>query len=114
MKPEDKKNFLVLMAMLGEAFKEDVSSERAKIYFEFLQNHPLSDVTYAFKRAIRELKFFPKVSELIEMMSPYEVDEEAPHIKSQNKEAIEYIKKIAAMIGKPMPKVDRISYKEKP
>jgi hypothetical protein len=112
MKIEDKKNFLVLMAMLGEAFKEDVSSERAKIYFEFLKDKPIFEISYAFKRAIRELKFFPKISEIIELMTPYEVDEEAPHIKSQNKEAVEYIKKMASIIGKPIPRVERLPYKE--
>lgn len=65
MQEKDKKEFLVLMATLSEAFKEDVSKERAKIYFEFLKGYSIEGIKYAIKRAIKELKFFPKISELL-------------------------------------------------
>lgn len=65
MQEKDKKEFLVLMAMLAEAFKEDISKDRAKIYFDFLKPYSMDGIRYAFKRAIKELRFFPKIAELL-------------------------------------------------
>ncbi len=68
MQEKDKKEFLVLMAMVETAFNEQVSKERAKIYFDFLKNYSMQGVRYAINRAIKELKFFPKVSELLQFL----------------------------------------------
>jgi len=114
MKPEDKKAFLVLMAMLSEAFNEQISAERGKIYFEFLEKHPLYEVSYAIKEAIRKNKFFPKISELLEPLeNKWSSDiksEESLYVKGKNKEALEYISKIAKLIGN-VPKQKQIQHK---
>ena len=108
MKPENKKEFILLMAMLAEAFKDPVSSERAKIYFEFLEKYPLYLITWGVKRAIRELKFFPKISELIELMGDHHGWGSGPSLeylvegeKKEEIQAIEYIKRMANLIGGP-------------
>ena len=68
MKDTDKKYFLVLMATLEEAFKEEMSPERGKLYFEFLNKYSLYEVTSAVEEAIRSLKFFPKIGELCQLI----------------------------------------------
>lgn len=64
MEEKDVKQFLLLLVMLEEAFKEEVSKERAKIYFEALREFSLPQIKESFITVIRELKFFPKVAEL--------------------------------------------------
>ncbi len=104
---QDRKGFLILMALLGEAFKEEVSTERAKIYFEFMKPYTLFAVMTAIKRAIRELKFYPKVSELLEFIDPYNgyqmVESDESHkfrLKNENKQLLEFIIQISKIIGK--------------
>lgn len=64
MKPTEKKQFLCLLAMLAEAFKEEISKERAKIYFEFLREFEIEKIQKSIRMAIETLKFFPKIAEL--------------------------------------------------
>lgn len=104
---QEKKGFLVLMALLGEAFKEEVSTERAKIYFEFLKPYSFYSVMNAIKHSIRYLKFYPKVSELIDIISPHDQyplieSEEAKkfRLKRENQEITEFITQISKIIGK--------------
>jgi uncharacterized membrane-anchored protein YjiN (DUF445 family) len=120
MKEIDQKPFLILMAMLNEAFKEQMSSERGKIYFEFLKKYSISEVTYAVKQSIKKLKFFPKVADLIEFINPderYEFIGDPKQIElrneKQDKEALEYIKQMARLITekKSIP-VGRLPYKD--
>ena len=67
--PADKKQFLILLAWMAEAFKEEMGKERAKIYFDFLKGYPIEKLKDTFKWAIQELKFFPKISELIDHLT---------------------------------------------
>ncbi|MBV6343389.1 hypothetical protein [Candidatus Magnetobacterium casense] len=62
----EKKQFLYLMARLANAFKEDVSAERFGIYFEFLGKNKYEIMEEAVDSIIRESKWFPKISEVIE------------------------------------------------
>lgn len=66
MEEKDKKRFLLILMTLGEAFKEEISKERAKIYFEFLADLPILQIEQAVKTAIRECHFFPRVAQLRE------------------------------------------------
>jgi hypothetical protein len=107
MEEKDRKGFLVLMAMLSEAFKEEMSTERAKIYFEFLKTYSLYQIMRSIKYSIRHHKFFPKVSELLDFIDPEDgyrliETEEAMkfRLKKENKEMIEYIGKIAQIVAK--------------
>lgn len=121
MQEKNRKAFLVLMAMLSEAFKEEVSTERAKIYFEFLSKYELNHVVYAIKQAIRELKWFPKIAELIEFINPclYPEMGDPERLTYQKKEgdkrALEYISEIAKMIGekKDINRLVKLPYKQR-
>lgn len=121
MEEKDRKGFLILMAMLSEAFKEEMSTERAKIYFEFLKPYSLYQVMNSIKYSIRHFKFFPKISELAEFIDPgdgyrlIETDEIMKfRLKKENKVILEYVGQISQILGKkkePKPQ-ERLSYKE--
>lgn len=55
------------LTALGLAFNETLSSERMQIYAKALEPIGRDRLTVAFNRALRELKFFPKISELLEL-----------------------------------------------
>lgn len=107
MEEKDRKGFLVLMVMLSEAFREDMSSERAKIYFEFLKSYSLFQVMQSIQWSIRHLKWFPKLADLHEFIDPedgYKLieTEKAKEFRLKNEEKImlEYIGGISSLIGK--------------
>lgn len=52
---------------LGIAFNEKLTSERIQIYARALEPVGQPRLKIAFNRALHELKFFPKISELIEL-----------------------------------------------
>ncbi len=64
----DKKLFLQSLNSLESAFDEKVSEDRAKIYWDILKGYSDREIKKSVIRSIRELKFFPKVSEIIEMI----------------------------------------------
>lgn len=64
----DKKLFLKSLNSLESAFGEKVSEDRAKIYWDILKGYSDIEIKKAVIRSIRELKFFPKISEIIEMI----------------------------------------------
>ncbi|MEM5872111.1 MAG: hypothetical protein QW051_04525 [Candidatus Aenigmatarchaeota archaeon] len=68
MKKEELQKFFVLMGKLAIAFRENLTPEQGKIYLEYLQGFGIEEIEKAIDRAIRELKFFPKISELIEFI----------------------------------------------
>lgn len=53
-----------LLTILSDTFSEEVSELRVETYFEALSDMPIDKVQLAVKRAIKELDFFPKPSEL--------------------------------------------------
>lgn len=121
MEDKEKKSFLVMMAMLSEAFADNTSSERAKIYWEFLKKYQLNEVTFAIKEAVKRLKFYPKVSEIIDMIEtgrgPYRDLGDPKAIEFDNKKkdekAIEWIKQMASAIGRPVKeRPARLPYKD--
>ena len=75
MEEGDRSRFVALMAALKIAFREPPMEKRvemaqARLYFEYLSSYPIGKVAQAVERAIRELKWFPKIAELIELMKP--------------------------------------------
>lgn len=52
---------------LAEVFGEGLTAERQAIYADSLSDIPSDQLRYAIRRAIRELKWFPKVAELREL-----------------------------------------------
>ncbi len=106
MEEKDRKGFLVLMAMSAEAFKEEVSKERAKIYFEFLRKYSLYQVMQALNHSIRTSKFFPRVADLEDFLRP---DNHYPRLESdkardirlkqEEKRMLDYIGQISRILG---------------
>ena len=64
----NKKLFLQSLNSLESAFGEKISEDRAKIYWDILKGYSDLNIKKAVIRSIRELKFFPKISEIIEMI----------------------------------------------
>jgi len=64
-----------LISKLAIAFREKVTEEHGKLYAEYLREFPIEKIEKAVDRAIKELKWFPKVSELREFIfDDYEMD----------------------------------------
>ena len=68
MKKQDEKRFLLLISKLAIAFREKVTEEHGRLYAEYLREFPIEKIEKAVDRAIKELKWFPKVSELREFI----------------------------------------------
>ena len=64
----DKKLFLKSLNSLESAFSEKVSEDRAKIYWDILKGYSDLEIKRAIIGSLRKLKFFPKISEIIEMI----------------------------------------------
>ena len=64
----DKKLFLKSLNSLESAFGEKVSEDRAKIYWDMLRGYSDVEIKKAVIGSIRGLKFFPKISEIIEIV----------------------------------------------
>ena len=64
----DKKLFLKSLNSLESAFGEKLSEDRTKIYWDMLRGYSDIEIKKAVVKSIRELKFFPKISEIIEMI----------------------------------------------
>ena len=71
----NKKLFLQSLNSLESAFGEKVSEDRAKIYWDILKVYSDLNIKKAVIKSIRELKFFPKISEIIEMIEGRTEDE---------------------------------------
>lgn len=107
MEERDRKGFLVLIAMLSEAFKEEMSSERAKIYYEFLKPYSLYQIMQSIQWSIKHLKWFPKIADLHEFIDPedgYKLIESDKtkefRLKNEEKVMLEYVREISSLIGR--------------
>lgn len=67
MKEQDKKRFVQIMAVMSEAMRDNVSMERAKIYFQCLAEYSVEEVERAAVEAIkiRTYQGIPLIGELI-------------------------------------------------
>jgi hypothetical protein len=71
MKIEDKKAFFTLVAMTAEAYDvTNISKGRLALMFDDLQDYSIEQIAAAFREHRQACKWFPKVSELIERMTP--------------------------------------------
>jgi hypothetical protein len=82
--------------MLATAMGESVGGERLAIYADDLCDLPTEQVATALRRARRELRFFPRISELRELAGEYV---ESPQ-KSRETEAILAFDKVMAYVRK--------------
>jgi len=64
----DEKEFRKVMAIMFKAYRKDLDQEVAKSYYLWLKEYPLEDVKRAIYSAVKVTKYFPSVSELIEMI----------------------------------------------
>jgi hypothetical protein len=64
---KDKVKFKKCMAMMGEVYNKDITSVLSDVYWSALQCVSDVDADRVFKRAVTELKWFPKPAELLEM-----------------------------------------------
>ena len=60
--------FLQSLNALESAFGEKASEDRAKIYWDILRGYSDIEIKKAVIGSIRRLRFFPKISEIIEMI----------------------------------------------
>ncbi len=67
--------FLQSLNALESAFGEKASEDRAKIYWDILKGYSDIEIKKAVIGSIRRLKFFPKISEIIEMIEGNVEDE---------------------------------------
>jgi len=67
--------FLQSLNSLESAFWEKTSEDRAKIYWEMLKGYDDESIKRAVIKCMRELKFFPKIAEIIEMVEGNKEDE---------------------------------------
>lgn len=68
MKPEDLEKFTGVFVGLCEYFDKKFSQALLDIYWNALRDWTIEQFIEAANRAVRELKFFPKVSELRELI----------------------------------------------
>jgi hypothetical protein len=68
MKPADADAFTLEMVKAAEIHREQLSEARIVAYFEILAECELDDLRDAFRAHSRSCKFFPKPSELIELI----------------------------------------------
>jgi len=71
----DKKLFLKSLNGLESAFGEKLNEDRAKIYWDILKNYSDIEMKKAVVKSIRELKYFPKISEIISVIEGNSEDE---------------------------------------
>jgi hypothetical protein len=57
-----------LLAVAGEAFDRQISPALGRVYWEGLKHCEAEEVEAALSRAMRELKFFPRLAEILEFI----------------------------------------------
>ena len=87
MTEDHRKAFAVEMAMLAEAFGEQLSSARLEIYFEDLKGYDFEHVVLGIRAARATKKFFPKVADITECIDEAveaKVQRHAMQVKAQH------------------------------
>ncbi len=78
---------------LAEAFGEQLTLERVEIYVSALVDIPQDRLQVAFRRALYERTFFPKVAELRELSGSSANDEKTVEAQAAWQQANEYLRK---------------------
>jgi hypothetical protein len=86
---QDQPDFAHLMAMLDKAFRQETSDLGNEVYWQGLRDCEIEDVKAAFVQAIRELKFYPKVSELRDLIRGKPDDVAALALRRVNEAVVE-------------------------
>jgi len=71
----NKKTFSEMVEILEAGYREKLSKGASKIYWDMLNKYDDDIIKEATIKCIRELKFFPKISEIIEIIKSNSVDE---------------------------------------
>jgi len=71
----NKKTFSGMIEILEASYKEKINKETSKIYWDMLKNYDDKIIKETTIRCIKELKYFPKISEIIEMIEGNSTDE---------------------------------------
>src|SRR5437016_2559889 len=66
MNAADRPRFALSLTRLAQAFGAELNDSQVEIYWDELCGFPIDAVETATRRAICELKFFPKIRELLE------------------------------------------------
>jgi len=56
--------FTLTLLRLGEVFREELSAERIRAYYDALRDLPLADVVASMQVAVRDEEFFPRPATL--------------------------------------------------
>ena len=71
----NKKEFVMIITKLTVAFGKEVNNEFINIWYSFLKEYSSKDFDYAVNKIVRENKYFPTISEIVnvieESRNPY-------------------------------------------
>ena len=67
-----EKEFATALTVVAALYNHSISSEVMKIYYEVLKQFEIKDIKKALARHVETSKFFPKPSEIIEIINPPE------------------------------------------
>jgi hypothetical protein len=81
------------LTILAEGFGEPLTQERAEIYVSGLVDIPQDRLKAAFKRALYELKFFPRLAELRDLSGSSAEEEQKVEAQAAWQQANEYLRK---------------------
>jgi hypothetical protein len=65
---KDRDKFAGLMAMLDENYNQQSSKMKMELYFNAFESYDIDLIERVIYQAIRSLKFFPKIAELLELI----------------------------------------------
>jgi hypothetical protein len=81
------------LTILAEGFGEPLTQERAEIYVSGLIDIPQDRLKAAFKRALYELKFFPRLAELRDLSGSSAEEEKKVEAQAAWQQANDYLRK---------------------
>ena len=64
----DKKTFSEMMKLLQASFREKINEDTNKAYWDILKEYSDNDIKRVTVKCIKELKFFPKIAEMRELI----------------------------------------------
>lgn len=70
----DKQRFAESMAFTAAAVGKTLDTRTYEVYWQILKDYPIADIEAAFQRLARTSKWFPRVAEIIELITPGEPD----------------------------------------
>lgn len=95
MTEQDKAQFMQAMTGASEVLGGEMTKPKLAMYFKALEHLPMERVEQALMRAVRELKFFPKPVELLDLMGAGRVNL-ADMALCESAKAIEALEKVGA------------------